>query len=170
MPLSDDPTARQRQLANLRRGGRRAPPVAAMDALQLRLRRLTPTSPQVQAVIDELLAVQSELAKPTPADLPLLTALAMALVVERLALAELLRYGLTTEDGKERPAARLVLQAADTVGRLCDRLAIGPAARSKLGLGRPNPAEEFLKALADGAAPHPTVTAMPGGGPGGGET
>lgn len=125
MPLSTNPESRARQLANLRRGGRGAPFRKPESALEFRLRRLTPTSKQVQAVLDELLAVQHEMARPTEADLPLLAALAQALVVQRMALADVLRYGIAGPDGRERASARLVLHAGVVVAKLADRLPSG---------------------------------------------
>ena len=136
VPLSQDPQRRQRQLANLRRGRPRAPSLPeSVTGLELRLERLTPASSQVRRVVRELLSLQHEMAQPTESDAPLVASLAQVLVVMRMALAELLRHGLTDPSGRERPAARIFLQAADVAGRLCDRLAIGPAARAKLGLG-----------------------------------
>lgn len=144
MPLSRDPTQRQRQLANLWRGRPAAPSLPAeLSALELRIRQLTPQSPEVRRIVAEVLAVQSELAQPQPQDAPLVGLLAMSLHLARLAAADIIRWGFE-RDGKERPAVKVFLEATRRAAELCDRLGIGPAARARMGLGGARSLDDLL--------------------------
>lgn len=144
------PEGKQRALANLKRGGRRRPPVPKeLSALELKIATLTPSSPAVRRIVKELLAAQSALIEPQPQDAPMLALFAMTLQVARLAAADLAQHGITTRDGTDqRPAVKVFLEATKRAAELADRLGFSPVVRAKLGLGS-NQASEFARLLAE---------------------
>lgn len=123
--------------------------------LEVRVRELTPASPQVQAIAQQIISLQAELATPQPQDAPLIGLLALNLAIARMAGADLLQHGYEGPGGKERPAVKVFGEASRRAAELCDRLGIGPLARSKLGLGGARSLDDLLAEALRQPAPQP---------------
>lgn len=139
MPLSRDPDARRRQLANLRPGAMTAPPgnrrAVKHGAYAAVVReRLEAKSREVY----EALAADAPLRGPD-GELPAADAVAVRLLAEALCRlddvsAHLRDRGLTDEDGAVRPAVELESRLRREAADHADALGMTPRSRARLGL------------------------------------
>lgn len=141
MPLSRDPAARERQLANLKRGGHLpAPPAANRRAVshggyaEIATERLDAKAREVFAALSADAPVRD-----AAGELPAADAVSVRLLAECLCRlddvgAHLRDRGLFDDEGAMRPAVelerRLRLEAADHA----DSLAMSPRSRARLGV------------------------------------
>lgn len=171
MPLSRDTWARSRQLANLRRGGRR-PPAGVPEpksALELSLAAL-PANPNVRKTAGELQALLAgeSTQHVGPADSTSVMLLAAALWGVKLCSDDISRYGpFNPTTGKARDSVAAMQRYLESAHRLADALGLSPQARARLGLtrARATAEEELLRALAESAPKPPTVTTLTAGEP-----
>jgi len=139
VPLSPDPTKRQRQLANLVPGARTAPPgnrravrhggYASIAAYRLEAK--------VHEVY-EALAADAPL-RDADGELPRADAVAVRLLAEALcrldSIADYLgRHGWQGDDGAPRPAVELEAKLRREVADHLDALGMTPRSRSRLGV------------------------------------
>lgn len=139
MPLSGDPDARARQLANLRPGARTAPPgnrralshggyaAVTRDRLDTKVRE-----------VYDALAADAPL-RDLDGGLPPADAVAIRMLAEALcrleSVAEYLnRRGWETDDGEPRPAVEVERRLRVEVADHLDALGMTPRSRAKLGL------------------------------------
>lgn len=137
MPLSNDQEARQRQLANLRRGGPLPSPDNAVSHGAYKRIALPLLNAKARKITEALAAdapVRAQDGSLPAADMPAVRLLADTLCRLDSISAYLERRGWEGEDGKPRPVldyeARLRSQALDVM----KELGMTPASRAKLGL------------------------------------
>ncbi len=159
MPLSGDPDARRRQLANLR-------PAAGGDGGLARARRHGAYAAVTEAELDDKVR---ELVEAIGADLPVRDsdggvpaqdAIPLRMLAETLLRRERVRetevrHGIETPDGRLRGVVEFGLRLDGQTIKLCEQLGLTPAARLRLGvdLVRASAAARSFEAeLADGRA------------------
>lgn len=139
-PLSRDPEARQRQLANLRRGGPPAPPgnqLARKHGAYAALirERVDEKVAEVFEAIGEDLPLRGPDGGMPAADAAQVRLLAECLVRLDDVGANIRDYGLFDEKtGEMRPAVDLERRLRKEAGGHLDRLGLNPRARTRLGL------------------------------------
>ena len=139
MPLSRDPAARARQLANLRRSGPPAPSGNQFARRHGAYARLAAEELEGKTrEIFDALAADAPVRTPDGA-LPAPDALVVRLLAECLVRrervhTETLKHGLENRDGSLRGIAAFGLRLDEQALALCRELGLTPAARAKLGV------------------------------------
>ena len=139
MPLSSDPAARQRQLANL------TPGAGAGDGGLLRARTHGAYAQVAERELDEKVGeVYRAISADVPVhdqdgSLPAADAIPVRMLAESLVRRERvreseLRHGIEARDGKLRGIVEFGLRLDGQILRLCEQLGLTPRARAALGL------------------------------------